>query len=91
MSSLPTSSISTSLSPPASYKEIGSIFLGIIISLVMLGLIVSYFLRKKKQSMPSSSPSPSRTSSNFAQLNVDRQNDELRTKMKTSSFNTPYV
>jgi predicted cation transporter len=89
MSSLSTSSISTSLSPPSSYKEIGLIFLGIIISLVMLGLIVSYFLRKKKQSIPSSSPSPSRTTSNFAQLNIDRQNEEL--KMKMSSFNTPYL
>jgi hypothetical protein len=87
-STLSNLSSNKQLSPPASYKEIGLIFLGCVIALVILVLIFNFFSKKNKDSSNTSSPTKI---SNFSQLNSDRQEEQLKRQTKISSLNTPYI
>lgn len=81
-----------STSPPASYKEIALICTGVIISLVILGLVISFFFRKPKDASQATTVTSSASKvSTFAQLNYDRQQEELKKQTESSSLNTPYV
>jgi hypothetical protein len=88
------SSADMSSSSSASNKEMGLIFFGVIISLLILGLILFLFYRRKKtinkQSINPTPTSPA-NSSTFAKLNSDRQQEELKNQIQKSSLNTPYI
>ena len=81
--------------PGASNMEIGLIFLGVIICLIFLGVIIFLFLRKKNTNQQSVSAANSQnssvTSSNFAKINYDRQQEELKKQTQNSALNTPYI
>jgi cytoskeletal protein RodZ len=78
-------------STKASYKEIGLIFLGVIIVILILCLIVHFFTKKNNKKQPTLSTASVTNSSNFAKLNYDRQMEELKKQTENSSLNTPYI
>ena len=79
-------------SPPASTNEISLIFIGVIFILLIAGFITFFFLRRKNSSSSTSKSTPSPTKfSNFAQINFDRQQEELKKVTMNSSLNTPYI